>query len=74
MMFRCKNPHSPKNKDYIPEIVEYDWVISLLQGEISFKSIGYEIYIRKSPEIRQEQNLGLEERGGVSFSTKILAI
>jgi hypothetical protein len=68
-----QNPHLPKNKDYIPEIMEYDWVISLLQGEISFKSIGYEIYIRKSPEIRQEQTLGLKERGGVSFSTKILA-
>lgn len=66
-----QNPHLPKNKDYLPEIMEYDWSISLLQGEITFKSIGFEIYIRKSPEISQEQTLGLNVRGGVSFSTKI---
>lgn len=62
------NPHFPKNKDYLPEIMEYDWTITLLQGEISFKSIGFELYIKKSPEIVIEQALGLNERGGISFS------
>jgi hypothetical protein len=65
------NPHLPKNKDYVPDEMEYDWLITLLEGEISFKSIGFEIYIRKSPEIGQKQTLGLDERGGISFSTKV---
>jgi hypothetical protein len=63
-----QNPHCPKNKDYIQDENEYDWNIVLQQGEISFNSIGFEIYIRKSPEIRKELSLVLKERGGVSFS------
>ncbi len=65
-----QNPHCPKNKDYIQDENEneYDWNIVLQQGEISFKSIGFEIYIRKPPEIRDEQSFVLKERGGISFS------
>ncbi|MGE5383671.1 MAG: hypothetical protein ACM3PX_09615 [Omnitrophica WOR_2 bacterium] len=63
-----QNPKSPKNKDQIQDNTEYDWKIGLHQGEISFKSIGFEIYIRKSPEIRKEQSLLIKERGGVSFA------
>ena len=55
-----------KNKDYAQD--EYNWNIVLQQGEISFRSIGFEIYIRKPPEIRDEQSFVLKERGGVSFS------
>ncbi len=62
-----QNPHYPKNKDYVHEN-EYDWNIVLQQGEISFNSIGFEIYIRKSPEIRDEQSFVLKERGGIFFS------
>jgi hypothetical protein len=67
-----QNPQHPKNKDYVSDEFEYDWNIFLQQGEISFKSIGFELYIRKSPEIKQEQSLGLEERGGISFSNEIV--
>lgn len=55
-----------KNKDYAQD--EYNWNIVLQQGEISFRSIGFEMYIRKPPEIRDEQSFVLKERGGVSFS------
>jgi hypothetical protein len=65
-----KNPHSPKNNAVLPDTLEYDWVIELQQGAISFKSIGFELYIRKSPVINQMQTLGLIERGGISFSAK----
>jgi hypothetical protein len=64
------NPHYPKNNEILPEIFEYDWTLTLQQGEISFKSIGFELYMRKSPELRPLQSLGLNERGGISFSTK----
>jgi hypothetical protein len=66
-----QNPHLPKNKDYVSGEMEHDWLITLLEGEISFKSIGFEIYVRKSPKIEQKQILGLDERGGISFSTKV---
>jgi hypothetical protein len=66
-----QNPHYPKNKDYITDENEYDWNMVLQQGEISFSSIGFELYIRKPPEIRQEQSLRLKERGGISFSKEI---
>lgn len=66
-----QNPHFPRNKEFLSEIKEYDWAIKLLQGEITFKSIGFELYIRKSPEITQEQTIDLDRRGGISFSTKI---
>jgi len=26
-----QNPHSPRNKDFLPEIQEYDWIITLQQ-------------------------------------------
>lgn len=64
-----QNPHSPKNIAFISEKTEYDWNITLQQGEISFNSTGFELHIRKPPEIRQEQSFSLKERGGISFST-----
>ena len=63
------NPRFPKNKDVLPEIFEYDWCIELLQGAISFKSIGFELHVRKPPIMMQMQSFGLKERGGISFST-----
>ena len=66
-----QNPHPPKNKDFLSEIQEYDWILILQQGEITFNSIGFELYIRKSPEIRQEQSFGWNERGGISLKTNI---
>lgn len=66
-----QNPHRPKNADYIQNENEYDWNIVLQQGEVSFNSIGFEIYIRKPPEIINEQSFMLKERGGISFSMQV---
>lgn len=46
------------------------WTKKLLQGEITFKANGFEIHIRRMPEIMQEQSSGMKESGGISFSTK----
>jgi hypothetical protein len=63
------NPHSPKNKEILPkDILEYDWIIELQQGEISFKSIGFDMHLRELPTLKQAQTLGIKERGGISFS------
>ncbi len=63
-----KNPHVSKNK---PKEIEYEWSIELLQGEITFKSIGFKLYFRDKPQIANFSKRSLTQRGGVSFSTKI---
>ena len=63
-----RNPHASKNK---PMEVEYDWSIELLQGEITFKSIGFKLYLRNEPQILSLKDRSLIKRGGVSFSTTI---
>ena len=66
------NPHSPKNKEIYPNAIEYDWLIELQQGEISFKSIGFDLHLREQPIKMQMQTLSLKERGGISFSTFLI--
>jgi hypothetical protein len=62
-----ENPHASKNK---PKEIEYEWSIELLQGEITFKSIGFKLYLRDEPQILS-LNRNLTKRGGISFSTTI---
>jgi hypothetical protein len=62
------NPHEAKNKEVVLSKPEYDWHIELQQGDIFFKSIGFELYLRKPSILTENQTFGLEARGGVSFS------
>lgn len=61
------NPVRPKNANYIKEQLEYDWRIETTNGEISFKSVGYEQFFRKNPTLIDQQHIGLLKRGGISF-------
>lgn len=62
------NPTKPKNADYLPEnTLEYDWKIELLQGEITFKSIGFYIYQRQKKGLLKHQVLTIDERKGISL-------
>ena len=63
------NPHDAKNKEVVSSKLEYDWHIELQQGDIFFKSIGFELYLRKPSILLDSQTLGVEDRGGISFST-----
>lgn len=49
--------------------VEYDWRIVTGVGLIYFKSSGYEQYIRNPPKLIENQKIGLNDRGGISFET-----
>lgn len=62
-----ENPIKPKNSAYIKEQVEYDWSIETTNGVISFKSVGFNQYLRKEPIISNCQYLNLVERGGVAY-------
>ncbi|MFQ6107901.1 MAG: hypothetical protein ACE5QF_10035 [Thermoplasmata archaeon] len=54
-----------------PRVVFWKYTIYLHQGDLVFHSSGYNQYIRKEPILVESMSLGLEERGGVSFSTDI---
>ena len=51
------NPQPPKNAKHIGMALEYDWLIETTQGEITFKSIGFEQHLRKSPILSNEQRI-----------------
>jgi hypothetical protein len=63
------DPQRPLNAEYIGKDFEYEWLIEMLAGEISFKSVGYQQYVRRAPVLIQEQKLDIQSRGGISFDT-----
>lgn len=62
-----ENPGQPVNARFVDNKLQYDWTIILTDGEIGFKSIGFQQYLRKEPVLGNAY-LELEERGGISFS------
>ena len=62
------NPNTPKNAAILNGEMEYEWIIQLRQGDISFKSIGYKLLIREDPILLERQSLGLLERKGVNLN------
>lgn len=64
-------PVKPKNADYIEDIFEYDWIIEIHDGEITFKSVGFTQIIRANPILIDRQNLSIIERGGIQLSNEI---
>jgi hypothetical protein len=46
----------------------YDWDLELQQGNITFKSKGFEQIVRQKPIHVKEQVIEMEKRGGISFS------
>jgi hypothetical protein len=63
---RC-NPQKCKNAEFVNKDIEFDWIIETQQGEISFKSIGYKQYSRQIPRLLDKQEIGIEDRHGISF-------
>lgn len=64
------NPTRPKNAEYIGKGIEHEWAIETLQGEITFKSVGYTQYTRRQPILNSSDELELNLRGGISFGTE----
>jgi hypothetical protein len=63
-----ENPKKPNNAEYIGELIEFDWFVDSHQGGISFKSVGFKQYVRRSPLLIPAQYFELDQRGGISFS------
>jgi len=62
---------NPRNLDNWG-IVQWEWIITLLQGTIRFKACGYHQYLRRKAVITESQALTLDERGGLSFGKECL--
>lgn len=63
-----KNPQIPKNVKYIKKDTEWTWEIECQQGSISFKSVGFKMYVNSAPILSSKQYLGLDVRGGINFT------
>jgi hypothetical protein len=61
------NPTEPRIANYNSALKEYQWKIETTNGEITFKSGGYEQFARKRPVLLDSQAIGLRERNGLSF-------
>jgi hypothetical protein len=57
----------PANAEYIGKASEWLWTIECKEGEIRFRSVGYEEFIRTAPRLTQSQTLD-RKPGGISFA------
>jgi hypothetical protein len=62
-----ENPQRPRNSEYINRETEYDWIIEMQEGEISFKSVGFKQYVRTTPKLLRTQKISTLDRGGICF-------
>lgn len=60
------NPGLPRNSKYIKG-TEYEWKIETVNGVITFKSIGIELYIRHTFPQSTKSSLKLKERAYLFF-------
>ena len=58
---------TPRNSSYIDKETEWNWLIECDEGNISFYSVGFKLYLRKKPQKLKRQYFTLEERGGINF-------
>jgi hypothetical protein len=59
------NPQPSKN---LSHNLEYDWLIELQQGEISFKAVGFDLVLKQEATLKDRQTLDWKERGGIDFN------
>lgn len=64
------DPSEPKNVNYVNDL-EYKWTIETNNGELSFKSVGYEQFARAKPLLSNAQVIEPLRRGEISFGKKM---
>jgi hypothetical protein len=69
-----ENPQRPRNANFSNFDTEYYWIIDSFQGQISFKSIGYKLFVRKQPILLRKQKIGIKKRNGISFNKRSIRI
>lgn len=61
------DPRQPRNAEYINRSCEWLWTVDCQQGEIRFRSVGYEQFIRALPQLSASQTIDKRTRE-ISFS------
>jgi hypothetical protein len=67
---RRSDPRSPKNAAHIGRDCEWLWTFECHHGELSFRAVGFQQYVRRPPILSRMQVLGIMERGGYSFEKR----
>jgi hypothetical protein len=62
----------PKNADSINRDQEWKWKIECQEGILTFKSVGYEMYIRRKPIRAKSQFFNWADRGGINFDKTLI--
>ena len=57
-----ENAGAPRNAPFIGKNEEWIWTIECQQGEIKFRSAGYQMHVRTQPEFGNQQTLNLKTR------------
>src|SRR5215204_3431486 len=60
-------PRRPRNAEYIKKDTEWIWSLEAHRGALSFRSVGYQQFIRKLPVLSKHPILDTDMRGGISF-------
>lgn len=61
-----ESPSRPRNAEYIGKETEWEWTIDCQQGDISFHSVGYNLFARAEPVLIASQTLD-ENTRNISF-------
>ena len=64
---RRTDPRVPHNAEFVGRDKEWRWTIETDNGEITFGSVGFHQYFRKSAIFSRAYVIPLDERGGFSF-------
>ena len=64
---RREDKAAPINAEFIGKATEWLWTVECQEGEIRFRSVGYEEFIRAAPQLTPTQSFDRKTRG-VSFA------
>jgi hypothetical protein len=64
-------PCRPRNAEYLEKQIEWLWSLDCGWGWITFRSVGFSLFIRRAPVLLLAQQLTLDERGGISFAKEV---
>lgn len=58
-----KNPTKPRNAEFLKKEIEWLWDIDCQEGNITFQSIGYKMYVKAKPVLQNATSLDARSRG-----------
>jgi hypothetical protein len=61
------DPKSARSAQFIAKNTEWLWRLDAHEGEITFRSVGYRLFVRSAPVLLASQTLEMSARGGISF-------